>query len=99
MTIDEFRLIVLPLKSFVEFLTGIEFIFEPGYGYINLENGVGIEKGCIGINYMIAIFYMMCFSLFSLPIGQRKKLLFMCVINVFSYLYMWDKDIVRDRVL
>ncbi len=93
--VGELKIFIIPVKFIVENVVGIRFIYDPYYGYISFESGIGIEKGCIGINYMIAIFLMLSFMLFPSFITQREKLMLIGLIIVISYLWMIIVNSVR----
>jgi exosortase K len=52
-----------PTTHFVGVVTGAAFTFQPGEGYFARDRLFLIEKSCAGINFMIAAFGMLTFTL------------------------------------
>jgi exosortase K len=60
---DDLHWILAPTASVVSVGTGTAFIVVPGEGYMSRQRRFLIEKSCAGINFMIAAFGMMMFTL------------------------------------
>jgi len=54
--------ILRPTTALVERVSGLEFEYERGEGYLNRERRVIIAPACAGVNFMIAAFGMTLFS-------------------------------------
>ncbi len=61
-TSDGLDWILRPTTAFVERVSGLEFEYERGEGYLNREQRVIIAPACAGVNFMIAAFGMTLFS-------------------------------------
>ena len=61
---DDLWWILTPTAHFVGVVTGATFTFQPGEGYFARDRLFLIEKSCAGINFMIAAFGMLTFTLF-----------------------------------
>jgi exosortase K len=62
---DDLWWILTPTTHFVDVMTGAAFTFQPGEGYFARDRMFLIEKSCAGINFMIAAFGMLVFTLFQ----------------------------------
>ena len=60
---DDLWWILTPTAHFVGVVTGATFTFQPGEGYLARDRLSLIEKSCAGINFMIAAFGMLVFTL------------------------------------
>lgn len=61
---DDLWWILTPTAHVVGVVTGATFTFQPGEGYFARDRLFLIEKSCAGINFMIAAFGMLVFTLF-----------------------------------
>jgi exosortase K len=61
---DDLWWILTPTTHFVGVVTGATFTFQPGEGYFARDRLFLIEKSCAGVNFMIAAFGMLTFTLF-----------------------------------
>jgi exosortase K len=61
---DDLWWILTPTAHFVSVVTGATFTFQSGEGYFARDRLFLIEKSCAGINFMIAAFGMLVFTLF-----------------------------------
>lgn len=62
--VDDLRWMLAPTARLVGVATGATFAMQPGEGYFSRERLFLIEKSCAGINFMIAAFGMLVFTLF-----------------------------------
>jgi len=53
-----------PTAAIVELLSGLQFTFEPGAGYVNREALFTIAPSCAGVNFMIAAFLTLFLGLY-----------------------------------
>jgi exosortase K len=60
---DDLLWILSPTAWLVGVTSGATFTFQPGEGYLSREHLFLIEKSCAGINFMVAAFGMLVFSL------------------------------------
>ncbi len=60
---DDLRWILSPTARLTGAITGATFVMQPGEGYFSRERLFLIEKSCAGINFMIAAFGMLVFTL------------------------------------
>jgi exosortase K len=60
---DELRWMTWPTQALVGLGTGIDFDYEGGYGYVSLAHHLVIAKSCTGVNYLLAVFGLMAFTL------------------------------------
>ena len=61
---DDLRWILTPTTQLVGAMTGSPFTLQPGEGYLSHERLFLIEKSCAGVNFMVAAFGMLVFTLF-----------------------------------
>lgn len=61
---DDLWWILTPTAHLVGIVTGATFTFQSGEGYFARDRLFLIEKSCAGINFMIAAFGMLMFTLF-----------------------------------
>ena len=61
--VDDLRWILDPTTRLVAAMTGARFEWEPGEGYLSRERLFLIEKVCAGINFMMAAFGMVAWTL------------------------------------
>lgn len=61
---DDLLWILTPTAQLVSALTGSPFTLQPGEGYLSRERLFLIEKSCAGVNFMLAAFGMLVFTLF-----------------------------------
>ena len=61
---DDLLWILTPTAQLVGAMTGSAFTLQPGEGYLSRERLFLIEKSCAGINFMVAAFGMLVFTLF-----------------------------------
>ena len=72
---DELRVITAPVQALVGLLTGIAFTYEAGYGYVSFAHRLVIAKSCTGVNYLLAVFGVLTFTVIPSVRGPRTKLL------------------------
>jgi exosortase K len=72
---DGLRWMTAPTQAVVGLLSGIDFSYEAGYGYVNLPRRLVISKSCTGVNYLLAVFGLLTFTLLPAVAGQARKLL------------------------
>ncbi len=82
---DQFTWITGPTQALVSVLTGVDFTYEAGYGYVNLARSFVIAKSCAGVNYLLAVFGMLAFTLVPAVAGQRAKLVLLGSLTGLSY--------------
>lgn len=61
---DDLLWILTPTAQLVGVITGSPFTLQPGEGYLSRERLFLIEKSCAGVNFMLAAFGMLVFTLF-----------------------------------
>jgi exosortase K len=61
--VDDLWWILAPTTQIVSVVTGTEFVAVSGEGYFSSERLFRIEKSCAGLNFMIAAFGMLAFTL------------------------------------
>jgi exosortase K len=71
---DEMRLLTGPTQALVGLLTGIDFTYEGGYGYVSFARHLVIAKSCTGVNFLLAAFGLLGFTLVPAARGWRTKL-------------------------
>lgn len=59
---DELRWILAPTTGWVEILSGIPFVYEPGLGYVNHDFRFLIAPSCSGVQFMIITAATLLFS-------------------------------------
>src|SRR5262245_31032725 len=62
---DDLWWMLTPTARLVSVTTGATFAMQPGEGYFSREHLFLIEKSCAGINFMIAAFAMLVYTLFD----------------------------------
>lgn len=60
---EDLAWIIGPVACFVELFSDLNFIHEPGYGWVDFEHDVVIAPACAGVNFMIIAFCMSAFQL------------------------------------
>ena len=55
--------IIGPVARFVELFSDLNFVHEPGYGWVDVEHDVVIAPACAGVNFYIIAFCMSAFQL------------------------------------
>lgn len=53
---DQLRWILAPTAALVALVTGADFVFEPGAGYLSTELRYLIAPSCAGINFLVVAF-------------------------------------------
>jgi exosortase K len=61
---DDLLWVLTPTAQLVGAITGSPFTLQPGEGYLSRERLFLIEKSCAGVNFMLAAFGMLVFTLF-----------------------------------
>jgi exosortase K len=61
---DDLKWVLTPTAQLVSAMTGSPFTLQPGEGYLSRERLFLIEKSCAGVNFMLAAFGMLVFTLF-----------------------------------
>lgn len=61
---DDLLWILTPTAQLAGAMTGSAFTLQPGEGYLSRERLFLIEKSCAGVNFMLAAFGMLVFTLF-----------------------------------
>jgi exosortase K len=69
---DDLLWILSPTTWLVGVATGANFTFQPEEGYLSREHMFLIEKTCAGINFMIAAFGMLVYTLFHHVKSARR---------------------------
>ena len=72
---DDLRWMTGPTQALVGLVSGIDFTYETGYGYVSLAHRLVIAKSCTGVNYLLAVFGLLTFTLVPAVSRQRTKLL------------------------
>jgi exosortase K len=83
---DDLWWILTPTAHFVGAVTGAAFTFQTGEGYFARDRLFLIEKSCAGINFMIAAFGMLVFTLFHRVSSATSAARVMGVSLMASYL-------------
>ncbi len=71
---DDLRVLTAPTQALVGAMTGIDFTWEAGYGYVSLARHLVIAKSCTGVNFLLAVFGLLVFTLVPALPGRRDKL-------------------------
>jgi exosortase K len=82
---DELRWMTGPTQALVGLATGIDFTYESGYGYVNFAHRLVIAKSCTGVNYLLAVFGLLTFTLVPAVPGRRTKLLLVGALAASAY--------------
>lgn len=69
---DDLWWILGPTAQLVSAITGTQFAAVPSEGYVSYERLFVIEKSCAGINFLIAAFGMLVFTLFHRVHSSRS---------------------------
>ena len=83
--VDELWWILNPTATVVGLVPGERFVDVPGEGYFSRERLFRIEKSCAGINFMIAAFGMLAFTLLHRVRSVRAGVQVLCVGLLASY--------------
>jgi exosortase K len=79
---DELRVLTAPTQALVALMTGIDFTYEGGYGYVSFAHHLVIAKSCTGVNYLLAAFGLLVFTVVPAIAGTRRKLAFVPLLGV-----------------
>jgi exosortase K len=71
---DDLRWMTGPTQALVGLLSGIDFTYETGYGYVSFARRLVIAKSCTGVNYLLAVFGLLTFTVVPAVSGRRTKL-------------------------
>jgi exosortase K len=82
---DDLRWMTGPTQALVGLVSGIDFTYETGYGYVNFAHRLVISKACTGVNYLLAVFGLLTFTLVPVVRGQRRKLLLVGALAACAY--------------
>jgi len=82
---DQLLWIAAPTRALVSVVTGLEFVHEAGYGYVNLDHRLVIAKSCLGMNYLVAVLGMLAFTTIPTARGPGRKLLLVAPIAAAAY--------------
>ncbi len=69
---DSLRWILAPVAKWVELLSGIEFTYIPGTGYVNRDLRLWIADSCSGVGFLILLAAMMIFSFVHRAAGTDR---------------------------
>ena len=61
---DDLLWVLTPTAQLVGAITGSPFTLQPGEGYLSRERLFLIEKSCAGVNFILAAYGMLVFTLF-----------------------------------
>src|SRR5688572_1722826 len=61
---DDLLWVLTPTAELAGAITGSPFVLQPGEGYLSRERLFLIEKSCAGVNFILAAFGMLVFTLF-----------------------------------
>jgi exosortase K len=78
---DDLRWMTGPTQALVGLVSGLDFTYESGYGYVNLAHRLVIAKSCAGVNYLLAVFGLLTFTLVPAVASRRLKL---CLVGVLA---------------
>ncbi|MGI9535965.1 MAG: exosortase K [Desulfocapsaceae bacterium] len=62
-TSEDLIWIIGPVACLVELFSDLDFVHEPGYGWVDFEHDVVIAPACAGVNFYIIAFCMSAFQL------------------------------------
>jgi exosortase K len=82
---DDLRFLTAPIQALVGLATGIDFAWESGYGYVSLADRLVIAKSCTGVNFLLAAFGLLAFTVIPAVAGARRKLLAVPALAVCAY--------------
>ncbi len=60
---EDLSWILGPVARLVELFSNLNFVHEPGYGWVDVEHDVVIAPACAGVNFYIIAFCMSAFQL------------------------------------
>ena len=73
----QFKILLLPTKILVEFLTGAHSVFTPNSGYYFPELSMVIDKSCAGYNLWLLFFVLISFLI--VKYSKTKKMMFFAI--------------------
>lgn len=82
---DDLLWVLAPTAHLVSAISGSPFTLQPGEGYLSRERLFLIEKSCAGVNFMIAAFGMLVFTLFHRVRGAMSAGSVLSVSMLVSY--------------
>ena len=82
---DDLRVLTAPIQALVGLATGMEFTWESGYGYVSLADRFVIAKSCTGVNFMLAAYGLLAFTLVPAARGARAKVLLVPLLAAGAY--------------
>jgi exosortase K len=59
---DDLRPILAPTAGLVSAVTGFDFVYEAGQGWVSRDAAFIIEPGCAGVNFMLAAFVVLAIA-------------------------------------
>lgn len=57
--VDDLGWVLAPTRSLVGLITGVDFVFESGAGYMSADHSFLIAASCSGVNFMITAFVLL----------------------------------------
>ncbi len=82
---DDLRVLTAPVQALVGLATGMEFTWEAGYGYVSLADRFVIAKSCTGVNFLLAAFGLLVFTLIPAARDLRTKVLLVPIAAAGAY--------------
>ena len=82
---EDLTWIIGPVAYFVELLSNLNFVHEPGYGWVDIEHDVVIAPACAGVNFIIIAFCMSAFQLTHKPQSFVRSLAKILAAGFLSY--------------
>ena len=71
--VNDLRWILEPTVFISGLFTGISFLFNSELGYINPEQNIIIDEGCAGLNFLVIVITMACFTLLTKNLNKELK--------------------------
>lgn len=84
---NEIIFLLKPTNKLVEIFTGQNSFFIPNEGYFYENLNIIINKSCSGFNFLLLCFVMLSFSALKFLVSTYKKLIFILLIFIFSFIF------------
>lgn len=71
---DQLDWLLRPLVVLVSLVTGLQFEYECGLGWVNLDNAVAIAPSCAGVNFLVLSFCLSSYQFIWTPGSKASGL-------------------------
>jgi exosortase K len=83
---DDLLWILYPVSLLTRLLTGLDFAYQPGEGFVNSGAGIVIAPACAGVNFLIITFCTVFFKMSGRPRSHMVRFALPGAVLATSYL-------------